>query len=173
MKYLCFIVLGLACQYQEDPLDLTYHQRPLRKNAEKVERIYEKFESFSAQFPDADNIGVDEVDSFESPVFVDVREAAEMNLSTIKNAISKEYFFKNINKFSDRNLIVYCTIGYRSGIFANKLKKRGFKAYNLLGGVLMWSHDKRAFYRNDLVTKQVHVYARNWDLLHSDYQSVY
>ena len=39
----------------------------------------------------------------------------------------------------EKRLVVYCTIGYRSGKYAQELAKQGIKAENLEGGVLAWS----------------------------------
>ena len=58
----------------------------------------------------------------------------------IKGAMSEVDFLLNLESYRHRDIVVYCTVGYRSGIFSKKLKDQGFYAYNLIGGVLLWSH---------------------------------
>ncbi len=71
-------------------------------------------------------------------VLVDVRASEESNVSMIPGAISKNHFEKNIEQFRDRTVIVYCTIGYRSGLYATNLIEDGFAAKNFKGSILAW-----------------------------------
>ena len=131
------------------------------------------FDELSSDFPDAENITIDEVSFIQDPIFIDVREQEEMDISMIKEALSQAEFENDSLALKERNLIIYCTIGYRSGLVAQELKLEGYKAYNLIGGVLIWSHQNLSFYQDQNETKNVHVYAPEWNLLNSRYNSIF
>jgi rhodanese-related sulfurtransferase len=44
-----------------------------------------------------------------------------------------------LNKFKDKEIICFCRTGSRSLSAASKLKKLGFNAANLRGGILRWN----------------------------------
>jgi rhodanese-related sulfurtransferase len=77
-------------------------------------------------------------------VFLDVRTDKERKQSLIKGsyhiAVSdikeKEHELK---KFKDAEIICYCQTGNRSLNAASKLKKMGYKASNLSGGMIRWN----------------------------------
>jgi rhodanese-related sulfurtransferase len=169
----------LACEYQDSAEFLPSKENFItsnksdESNQEKRKAIFEKFDELKDEFVGANNIHIGNINTLIAPVFVDVREDREIQVSMIKNAISKNQFLENIEIYRKENIIVYCTIGYRSGLFAKELKRLGFNAYNLIGGVLIWSHMGYDFFNNREKTKNVHVYAKDWDFLHSDYQSIY
>ena len=77
----------------------------------------------------------------------------------------------------DKRLVVYCTIGYRSGKYAMELAKQGIKAENLEGGVLAWTFVGGKFLVKDakgewMETNRVHVYDPEWNIVHPDYVGV-
>ena len=77
-------------------------------------------------------------------------------------------------KAREKEIVCYCTIGFRSGLFAKKLEGRGIPASNLKGSLLAWTYEQ-----GQLVdaagesTKQVHTYGRRWALAADGYQAVY
>ncbi|NND96687.1 MAG: rhodanese-like domain-containing protein [Pirellulaceae bacterium] len=71
-------------------------------------------------------------------VVVDVRSAAEVNVSIIPGAITKAEHEKNRQRFQDRTVIPYCTVGGRSGAYAKQLAKNGVKVKNYEGSILKW-----------------------------------
>ncbi|MEA1888378.1 MAG: rhodanese-like domain-containing protein [Pseudomonadota bacterium] len=81
-------------------------------------------------------------------IFVDVREAKEITDGVINGAykVPLSSFEKNstqLDKFTDKPIIVYCRSGNRSISAASKLKKKGFnRVYNLTGGILAWQKEK-------------------------------
>lgn len=110
----------------------------------------------------------------EKIVLVDVREKEERQVSHIPQSISKEEFLRNQDLYRDHKVISYCTVGYRSGKFTNKLIEQGYKAYNLDGSILTWLHSGGILYdHKNNPTKTVHVYGKTWDLAPNDYVTVY
>jgi sodium/bile acid cotransporter 7 len=106
-------------------------------------------------------------------VFVDVREAKEQKVSMLPGAITEEQLLRSPEKYGDRILIGYCTISYRSGKLAQKLKAKGLSMLNLRGGLLAWVHDGGKVYDQNGETRRIHVYGRKWDLGPKDYEAVW
>lgn len=104
-------------------------------------------------------------------ILIDVRSKEEQEISMLPNAVTSINFEKNIKKFKGKKLIAYCTIGYRSGQFADKYKK--LKIANLKDGLLAWSHNGGKFMKNGRETKKVHTYSKKWNFLNKNYQAVY
>ena len=112
--------------------------------------------------------------SSDPMVLIDCREPAEMNISQIPGALSRAAFEADPESFRQQTIITYCTIGYRSGEYARDLQAQGFSVVNLIGGVLMWAHEGQLFENPEGgMTKRVHVYGEQWDLLPPEYESVY
>jgi rhodanese-related sulfurtransferase len=127
--------------------------------------------------PDASWITIEEFQSKENRgdwVIVDARDFEEREVSIIPSAIGIEEFIENKEDFKKTPILFYCTIGCRSGLWAEELKADGFEAYNLWGGVLAW-----ALSRHPLVTpegettKRVHVYGEKWALLPNGFDCVW
>lgn len=139
----------------------------------KKRSILKQFVSYSKKFEHVRSIAPKDIGSIKNPLFVDARLPKEQKISMLPNAISASEFKKSASDYKDRDIVVYCTIGYRSGLYAKELQERGFSVYNLKGGVLLWSHGHKSFYSNHKSTNKVHVYAKEWDLLHSAYRAIY
>ena len=71
-------------------------------------------------------------------VIVDVRTPEEYRVSMIPGAITKEQFEQNKSQYRNRTIVVYCTIGYRSGQYAKELMSDGFNVKNFKGSILAW-----------------------------------
>ncbi len=78
---------------------------------------------------------------------LDVREDSEYQSGHIKDSIhiplSKlKSRMTELEKYKNKNIILGCRSGSRSGRATGLLKKNGFeKVYNLRGGVLAWEND--------------------------------
>ena len=77
-------------------------------------------------------------------VFLDVRNDKERKLSVIRGSyhIPVSYIKEReqeLKKFKDAEIICYCRTGSRSLTAASKLKKMGFNASNLSGGMIRWN----------------------------------
>jgi sodium/bile acid cotransporter 7 len=107
----------------------------------------------------------------EKIVYIDVREDNEQKISMIPGAIkSSQIDFDHLD--SKTKYVAYCTIGYRSGKFVEKLRSKGFNAYNLVGGIYGWTfEDGQLQDHSSKPTKRVHVYSDDWNYLRSDYQA--
>lgn len=113
-------------------------------------------------------------------VLLDVRQPDEQKVSMIPKAMTLPEFAERFRKGLPRSkrIVVYCTIGYRSGRYAMELATKGIRAENLEGGLLAWSHIHGPLeVRNDAgfhtATRRVHIYSSGWNFLHPDYEAVW
>jgi len=77
-------------------------------------------------------------------VFLDVRTDKERKQSVIKGSYhipvtSIKDREQELKKFKDAEIICYCRTGSRSLTAASKLKKMGYNASNLSGGMIRWN----------------------------------
>lgn len=108
------------------------------------------------------------LDGTQKIILLDTRSAVEYKSSHLQNAD-----FVNYDAFTpsavagldkDSQIIVYCTVGYRSERIGEKLIKMGFKnVKNLYGGIFDWVNTGHSVV-NPLgaVTDSVHTYNKDW-----------
>ncbi|QEY33497.1 MPT-synthase sulfurylase [Synechococcus sp. RSCCF101] len=157
--------------------------RPERSDAERAREIARRYGLFRrlrfAAVPDltpqalgqrlaASGSGT----SGESLLLVDVREPAEQAVSMLPGAVSAEQFERHRERYRDRTVVAYCTIGLRSGLKAQQWRQQGIEAVNLAGGVLAWAHADQPFVSPAGPTRRVHVYAPSWNLLPASHSAV-
>ena len=160
-------------------------------DAESKQKIASLVDEFSPKFPNAPEITPEVLlsQSAGNPgkytfnakpvVVVDVRTHDETEVSVIKNAVTKKAFEANLladpRSLDDHVVVAYCTIGYRSAGYVEKLRSgRNMEAYNLRGSILAWTHAGGELEDQEKnVTKKVHVFGESWDLASRDCESVY
>ncbi len=107
-------------------------------------------------------------------VIVDVRTPEEQQVSMIPGAVSEKQFLRDLEQHKDRLVIGYCTISYRSGEFARKLRaEHGITMYNLRGGLLAWVHDGGDIVDQKGKTRRIHVYGRKWNLAPKAFEAIW
>jgi len=144
-------------------------------NATKKEIIYGMYGDYKKDFSSVDDISPREamlLMKTAEVLFVDVRRPAEMNVSMLPNAITSNEFLKNPSKYKDFKIVVYCTISYRSGMFAKEMEKKGLKISNLSGGLLAWVLEGGKVFDTHGETKRIHVYNQKWNYLPRGYEMV-
>ncbi len=110
-------------------------------------------------------VGIEEFDKLlrhdtENIAIVDVREPGEIAVSIIPGAISKERFEETAEQHRHRKVIVYCTLGGRSFLYARSLCKLGFDATNFQPSILGWCWANRDLTTPDgTETNRVHTYS--------------
>jgi rhodanese-related sulfurtransferase len=102
----------------------------------------------------------------------DTRDPAEMAVSRLPGAITREAFLQDPTRYNDRTVVVYCTISYRSGVFAQKMSPLGITVYNLAGGILAWALEGGKVYDDRGESRRLHVYGKKWDYVPQGYESV-
>lgn len=115
-------------------------------------------------------IEVSEVNSATTAIFLDAREPVEYEVSHLKNAICvgfDEFEVKSVENHisnKDQEIIVYCSLGIRSEIVAQKLIDNGYtNVKNLYGGIFEWkNNDMTVFNIHEKETDSVHAYSKKW-----------
>ena len=104
-----------------------------------------------------------------APILIlDTRSDKEFQISHIKYAqlIDYDHFSQNdMSKISkDTNIVVYCSVGYRSEKIGEKLLELGYiNVINLYGGIFQWKNDGYSVYNaNNILTDSVHTYNKKW-----------
>lgn len=136
----------------------------------RVEALYAEVRG---AFPDVTEVRADDLVGAEDVVWVDVRAPEERAVSTLPGAVASEVIEAAPDAWRGRRLVAYCTIGYRSGLWADAWSARGLTVDNLAGGVLAWSWAGGGFVRDGAPTTTVHVYGAAWDLLAPGYASTW
>ena len=112
--------------------------------------------------------GLEKLMSLENTVLMDARELNEFQVSHIKGAIHVGYKKFDMNKVlslvkSNSKIIVYCSVGYRSGDITSKLKNLGIQSFNLYGGIFNWSNSgKELFNSKGELTNKIHGFDKSW-----------
>jgi len=73
-----------------------------------------------------------------SVVVIDVRSESEQAVSKISGAITRREYEANPGSFATKDIVVYCTVGGRSYLYARKLVAAGIGAKNYRDGILRW-----------------------------------
>ncbi len=103
------------------------------------------------------------------PILLDAREAAEFDVSHLAGARRVDpdrTDFGSLDLDRSRRVVVYCSVGWRSGLLADRLRVAGFEVYNLEGGVFQWANEGRPMVtRGGEVARRVHPYDAVWGRL--------
>ena len=135
--------------------------------AQNKNQAFEEMSSKMASKSSSPVMSIDEVPK-DNVIFLDAREKEEFNVSHIEGAIHVGFNDFDIDDFAHSKLkngtvIVYCSVGYRSGKISEKLRKIGIKSYNLKGGLFGWHNKGRKVVNSSGVrTQKVHGYNKEW-----------
>ncbi|RKZ13984.1 hypothetical protein DRQ53_12510 [bacterium] len=136
--------------------------------------VTEKYEDYRSDFPEVPEVSPDSLAAWladPATILVDVRKSSEREVSLIPGSITVDDF--DAADFRQHRIIAYCTIGYRSGKYAEELRDDGLDAYNLAAGILGWVHAGHEVVHNGEPTQRVHVYGRQWNLLPEGFEPVW
>lgn len=114
-------------------------------------------------------------------VLLDAREWDEYNLSHIPDAHYIGYDEPSFTAVSDLDkdseIIVYCSIGYRSEKIAERLKDMGYtNVWNLYGSIFEWVNQGNQIENNQgEQTKKIHTYSKRWSrwMINQSFESVW
>lgn len=143
-------------------------------DTQKRSTVYKMYADYKGDFPEVLDISPDDARRLFSEgqiQFVDVRKPEEIRISTLAGAIDRETFLQNKRRYGNKTLVAFCTIGYRSGIFAQEMARQGVVVKNLKGGILAWVLEGGQIFDEDGASKRLHVYGPKWDLAPGDYET--
>ncbi len=119
---------------------------------------------------DAPTITVEELAQKDGRVILlDAREKKEYDISHLKGARWVGYDDFDLSRVKDLDreaeIVVYCSVGYRSGMVAGKLQEAGFRhVENLFGGIFEWKNRGYPVYHDGKESDSVHAYNRKWGI---------
>lgn len=142
---------------------------------QKKDAVYELYGGYKKSFPTVSDITPTAAMALlkqGTVVFIDTRNPEEMEVSMLPAAIVKETYLKTPASFEGKTLVAYCTVGFRSGVFAREMEAKGIMVRNLSGGILVWVLEGGALYDKNVETKRVHVYGEKWNYAPKGYETV-
>lgn len=165
LPLLAALALLAACQGQP------------KTDPERQAKAYALYEGYKKDFPEAVEIRPEEAMKRwqdDGVVFIDARSEAERAVSTLPGAVSEQDYLAAPDRFAGKQAVIYCTIGYRSGVLAQNLAAKGMAAANLAAGIVGWLHAGGSLVEaSGAPTRRVHVYGRTWDLAPLAYTAVW
>lgn len=123
-------------------------------------------------------VSVDEVKNGEV-LLLDARAKEEYDVSRIEGARWVGYDDFSLERVDDlakdKEIVVYCSVGYRSEKVTEKLKKAGFQhVSNLYGGIFEWVNQGMPVVdASGQTTPKVHAYDRVWGIWLKEGEKVY
>ena len=131
----------------------------------KLDKLLNKFNKNKVPYISVDTLATTKA------ILLDARETKEYNVSHLKEALCVGYDTFNLKETltklpQDKNakIVVYCSLGIRSEIVADKLIKEGYtNVYNLYGGIFEWKNNN--FQVIDTLgneTEKVHTFNKDW-----------
>ena len=150
-------MLSSACS-QNQPLDKPRTKQP--DFSKKIDALI----SFTVPLMSVNEL-LNNKDKF---IIFDAREKNEYDVSHIPDAIYLGYSDFNVSRIKnipkEKNMVVYCSIGYRSEKIGEKLLRLGYKnVYNLYGSIFEWANEKYPLVSsNGKTTYSVHSYNKSW-----------
>jgi rhodanese-related sulfurtransferase len=104
------------------------------------------------------------------PVLLDVRTPAEWDISHLPGArrVDPKADAKTAaaGLAKDTPIVTYCSIGYRSGEMAERLRAAGYAhVQNLEGSIFQWANEHRPLVRDGERVTRVHPYSEGWGRL--------
>lgn len=115
----------------------------------------------------------------ENWMIVDARELEEYEVSHLSNALFVGYKNFSPEKLGEwpkeSNIVVYCSVGYRSERVGEILLRSGFQnVYNLRGGIFEWVNTGYSVVDEaGKQVKKIHPYNENWGKWVINYEKVY
>jgi sodium/bile acid cotransporter 7 len=162
------IVVSLALLFSLPPLLHAGPSKPSSRH-KAILAMYAQYRQKFTEVPDMEAAEAMRLYSEGELQFIDVREPEEIQIATLPGAIDKETFLRDKMAYSTKTLVAFCTIGYRSGVFAREMAQAGLPVTNLAGGILAWVSMGGKVYDQHGETRRLHVYGPKWDLAPADF----
>lgn len=113
-------------------------------------------------------VRVTELQKKQEALLLDAREKGEFKVSHLEGARWIGYDDFDMQRVADipkdQEIVVYCSVGYRSEKISEKLQAAGFtNVANLYGGIFDWvNNDQPVVDKKEQPTTEVHPYNEDW-----------
>ena len=124
-------------------------------------------------------VSISELKKMPDAVLLDTRAKAEYAVSHLPNAIWVGYDDFDLKRVAgipkNANVVVYCSVGYRSERIGEKLLSAGYQhVHNLYGSLFEWVNEGNAVVDGqEKQTQRVHAYSQLWGIWLKRGQKVY
>jgi rhodanese-related sulfurtransferase len=157
-----------------------FHMLPAWKkdtltDEEKNDIVRMMYEKDKTEFQEVEDISPTSAQSLYTrgeAVFIDVRTPEEQIVSMLPGAVAEQDLADDPSILQGKTAMAYCTIGYRSGLYAEDMSREGIRILNVQGGILGWVFSGGKVYHAGRETRQVHVYEEEWNYLPDGYEPV-
>lgn len=127
------------------------------------------------EFPTVTQMSIAELESRQQAtvpgklLIVDVRAPEEFAVSHLQGAVNLEDADAILNLAQQQQveqIILYCSVGYRSARMAQMLEQQGWAAVvNLEGSIFEWANSGRAVFLGNNIVEVVHPFDPHWGQL--------
>lgn len=122
------------------------------------------------KFPEVERITINELNAKDltDVILIDVRKKEEFAVSHLAGAINltDPFDIAGLASETEKDVVVYCSVGYRSAAVVHELKNLGIKnAINLEGSIFAWSNAGLPLVNQSGSTRDVHPYDEYWGQL--------
>lgn len=122
------------------------------------------------KFPDVERLSVKELSTkdLKDVILVDVRKKEEFAVSHIPGAVNlvDPFDIAELASQSEKEMVVYCSVGYRSAAVVHELNNLGIKtAKNLQGSIFEWANNDLPLIDKNGSTRNIHPYDDYWGQL--------
>ena len=131
-------------------------------------------EGIEDKYPEVEFISSDELNAqYQNttsafPYIFDVREKSEFEISHLKTAVNLGSAVEIAKLVNDKNaeIVVYCSVGYRSAGVADELRLMGYrKVRNLHHSIFEWASKDYPLVNAYGLTDKVHPFNKKWGTL--------
>jgi rhodanese-related sulfurtransferase len=137
-----------------------------------VRKMYEKDKFKFQDVEDTSPTSAQALYARGEAVFIDVRTPEEQMVSMLPGAVTEQDLANSPSILQGKTAVAYCTVGYRSGLYAADMSREGIRVLNVPGGILAWVFNGGKVYHAGRETKRVHVYEEEWNYLPDGYEPV-
>ena len=162
------------------PVARRNHALPAREkntmtDEEKNDIVWMMYEKDKSEFQEVEDISPASAKALYEQgeaVFIDVRTPEEQMVSMLPGAVTEQDLVNNPSILQGKTALAYCTIGYRSGLYAQDMSREGIRVLNVQGGILAWVFSGGQVYHAGREARRVHVYEEEWNYLPEGFEPV-
>ena len=154
LKVICILLLSSSASWAE-----------VAASADEWRQLKSKI---TRKFPSVAHIKPSQLsnDDMSKYIFIDVREPSEYALSHIQGAINlldRDEIAALARAYDSKTVLLYCSVGYRSSLMAQKLVESGvLNVKNMEGSIFEWVNDGNRVVSRGETTPFVHPFNPSW-----------